>query len=72
MSRFSVGNFLPHSAENLCEEPLNVSKKFWYGKNMKKRCLSRFHVNIFLSHSAEKVRGEPSCVSEKFWYGRKI
>ena len=58
MSRFTVGNFLGHVAENyrgrtlLCLRMSQVGKKI-----MDKKGVSRFSVGNFLSQIAEKHRG---------------
>ena len=57
VSRFSVENFLSHSAENLRRESFVVAlisgtEKFW----RRRVGVSRFSVENFLSHSAENFR----------------
>ena len=58
VSRFSVENFLSHSAGNFRRGILFCCIDFGYRKSLNKRggggVVSRFSVEIFLSHSAEK------------------
>ena len=63
MSRFSVENFLSHSAETFRRGTLLccVSENFWWRKSLWIRSgggggVSKFSVENFLSHSAEKIR----------------
>ena len=58
MSRFSVENFLSHSAENFRRGILYCCINFGYRKSLDKRGggVSSFSVENFLSHSAENFR----------------
>ena len=56
VSRFSVENFLSHSAKNFRRVILYCCIIFRYRKSLEKRGVSRFSVEIFWSHSAEKFR----------------
>ena len=59
VSRFSVENFLPHSAEKFRggTEPFNVSKKMWCRKFA---CIGEGGIRVLLkkvlSHRTEKLR----------------
>ena len=68
MSRFSVENFMSHSAEKFCGGTLLccVSKKFPVAKKFMDETeggVSRFSVESFLSHSAATFRRESFSVS---------
>ena len=73
VSRFSVENFLSHSAENFRRGIFYCCNNFGYRKSLDKRGggASRFSVENFLSHSAEKFHGLPFNVSENLGH-RKI
>ena len=58
ISRFSIENLLPHSAENFRRGTLLCFRKLLLSKNVRdnKGCASSFFVENFLSHSAEIFR----------------
>ena len=79
VSRYSVENFLCHSAEKFRGGILYFCIKFVYRKSLDKwgRGVSRFSVENFLSHSAEILgRGIPYCYSNfgyrKYWVKKGV
>ena len=70
VSRFSVENFMSHSAENFRRGIVYCCIDFGYRKSLWIRGggVSRFSVKKFLSHSAEKIHSWNllRCVSENF------
>ena len=75
VSRFSVENYLSHSAEKFRRGTLSCFTNFGYRKkimNKRGEGVSKFSVENVLSHSAEKFRREPFTVAlisgfEKVW-----
>ena len=75
VSRFYVGNFLSHSAENFCRGTLLCCRKFLVSKNVKKReregGASRLSLKNLLSHRTEQLRRGNLCF-RKFWYRKML
>ena len=65
VSRFYVGNFLSHSAENFCRGTLLCCRKILVSKNVKEReregGASRLSIENLLSHNTEKFRRGNLC-----------
>ena len=73
VSRSSVENFLPHSAENFCRGTLQCFINFGYRKTL---CLWGEYHDFLLKICCLTVPkifvGEPFCVSQNFWYRKNL
>ncbi len=74
MSRFSVENFLSHSAENCRRRILYCCNNFGYRKSLEKRGggVTRFSFENFLSHSAESFPRGILCCCILFGYRKSL
>ena len=74
VSRFSVGNFLSHSAEKFRRGTFLCFRNSLVAKNVRDNRRGGYHgfpSNLFCLTVPKNLVGEPFGVSENFWY-RKI
>ena len=76
ISRFSVENFLSHSAEKIRKGALLCFRKFLLSKNVKDKrgggVVSRLSLEIVLSHSTKKIRRGTLWCFRKFWVSKNV
>ena len=68
LSRITLKNVLPHSAEKIVQESFSVSFNFGYRKNLGIRGVGHEFLLVFCLTLPINFIGAPFCVSQFFWF----